>query len=484
MEQLVEELYSGRRNAITSWQGYEYQGMMGLLRFLEKLVSEYRKRPGGPAALDLKLKIEWVEDFVLLEDGRVTEIHQIKKTLTSLNRAEVLSNFILQFKILADKDMKWCLGYGDTALKTLELSCLEFEQFYNEFIRDRWIKQIGLLVANYKDICFWKKNLNLNEKSSLCKDIRSYLRNKFGKEKYDTEVQRESICNNILIPLKNRLVRGHSDYSDFKKCLEFRQVGLNEVDNNCIQRIRELFGLGIKRNLLLTEGDILAKLFADMYRKMQRLEKDEDLKNFKYEEEDILRILLDEEQATFRWEAALYRRKEKLWTDLKRDICSICATKSCSACIINTVKEWGMRNFYDNINLELPLFSAEREEESRNNKLSDTKHDVLMDILNYHKMQLRLRENDIAEMNHQYVLSSMLQTGNTQRKNNIRGIMDNYWAHSKIYRDYDNVLTNGFDYSLDESQLSILKEEGEREGFPLFNEIRNTRFVHYEGVTI
>ena len=143
-----------------------------------------------------------------------------------------------------------------------------------------------------------------------------------------------------------------------------------------------------------------------------------------------------------------------------------------------------MRNFYDNINLELPLFSAEREEESPNNKLSDTKHDVLMDILNYHKMQLRLRENDIAEMNHQYVLSSMLQTGNTQRKNNIRGIMDNYWAHSKIYRDYDNVLTNGFDYSLDESQLSILKEEGEREGFPLFNEIRNTRFVHYEGVTI
>ena len=107
-----------------------------------------------------------------------------------------------------------------------------------------------------------------------------------------------------------------------------------------------------------------------------------------------------------------------------------------------------------------------------------------MDILNYHKMQLRLRENDIAEMNHQYVLSSMLRTGNTQRKNNIRGIMDNYWAHSKIYRDYDNVLTNGFDYSLDESQLSILKEEGEREGFPLFNEIRNTRFVHYEGVTI
>ncbi len=35
MEQYEEELYSGKRNAITGWQGYEYQGMMGLLRFLE-----------------------------------------------------------------------------------------------------------------------------------------------------------------------------------------------------------------------------------------------------------------------------------------------------------------------------------------------------------------------------------------------------------------------------------------------------------------
>lgn len=34
MEQL-EELYSGRRNAITSWQGDEYQGMMGLLHSLK-----------------------------------------------------------------------------------------------------------------------------------------------------------------------------------------------------------------------------------------------------------------------------------------------------------------------------------------------------------------------------------------------------------------------------------------------------------------
>ncbi|PNV61233.1 hypothetical protein C0033_14655 [Clostridium sp. chh4-2] len=34
------------------------------------MVSEYEKRPGRPAELDLMLKFEWVEDFVLLEDGR------------------------------------------------------------------------------------------------------------------------------------------------------------------------------------------------------------------------------------------------------------------------------------------------------------------------------------------------------------------------------------------------------------------------------
>lgn len=484
MEQYVEELYSGKRNAITSWQGYEYQGMMGLLRFLEKLVSEYQKRPGGPAELDLKLKFEWVEDFVLLEDGRVTEIHQIKKTLTSANLSEVLSNFILQFKILADKDIKWYLGYSGTALKTLELSGSEFDHFYNEYIRDRWIHQIELLEANYKDATFWKNNLNLIKQSSLCKDVRSYLRNKIGEKKYSTEIQRNFICHNILIPLKNKLALRSSDYADFKECLEFRQIRINEVDNNCIQQLRELFRLGINRNLLLTEGDILAKLFADIYRKMQRLEKDEDLKDFKYEEEDILRILLDEDQASFRWEASLYRRKEKLWADLKRYICSACIFKRCSTCIINTVKEWDMWNFYDNINLELPLFSAEREEESINNKLSDAKHSILMDILDYHKTQLRLQEREIAEINHQYVISSVIQTGRTQREINIQGIMDNYWAHSKIYRDYDNVLTSEFNYVLDESQLSVLREEGRQEGFPLFNEIRNTKFVHYKDVTI
>lgn len=484
MEHFVEELYSGRRNAITSWQGYEYQGMMGLLRFLEKLVSEYEKRSGGLAEMDLKLKFEWVEDFVLLEDDRVAEIHQIKKTLTSANRKEVLSNFILQFKILAVKDMKWYLGYSDTELTSLELSSLEFDQFYNDLIRDRWIYQIGLLEANYKDATFWKNNLNLIKKSSVCKDVRSYLRNKFGEKKYDTETQRAFICHNILMPLKNRLAREGSDYADFKKCLEFRQIRINEVDNNCIQQLRELFRLDINRNLLLTEGDILAKLFADIYRKMQRLENDEDLKNFKYEEEDILRILLDEDQASFRWEASLYRRKEKLWTDLKRDICSACTIKRCSTCIINTVKEWDMRNFYDNINLELPLFSAEREEESINNKLSDVKHSILMDILDYHKTQLRLQGSEIAEINHQYAISSVLQIGRTQKKINIQGIMDNYWAHSKIYRDYDNILTSEFDYELDESQLSILKEEGKQEGIPLFNEIRNTKFVHYKDVII
>lgn len=484
MEQLVEELYSGRRNAITSWQGYEYQGMMGLLRFLKKLVSEYEKRPGGPAALDLKLKFEWVEDFVLLEDDSVTEIHQIKKTLTSANRKEVLSNFILQFKILADEDINWYLGYSDTTLVSLELNSSEFDQFYNEFIVDRWIYQLGLLEANYKDATYWKNNLNLNEKSSLCKDVRSYLRNKLGEKKYDTEAERAFICHNILIPLKNRLVRGSSDYADFKECLEFRQIRINEVDNNCIQQLGELFRLDINRNSLLTEGDILAKLFADMYRKMQRLENDEELKNFKYEEEDILRILLDKDQASFRWEASLYRRKEKLWSDLKRDICSVCTIKRCSACIINTVKEWDMWNFYENINLELPLFSAEREEESINNKLSDTKHSTLMDILDYYKTQLRLQESEIAEINHQYVISSVHEIGRTQRNNNIQGIMDNYWAHSKIYRDYDNVLTSKFNYVLEESQLSILREEGKQEGLPLFNEIRNTKFVHYEEVTI
>ena len=59
MNELCESLYNARRNAISSWQGYHYQGMVALQCFLEELVKRYDI--SEDEAVKLKLKIEWID---------------------------------------------------------------------------------------------------------------------------------------------------------------------------------------------------------------------------------------------------------------------------------------------------------------------------------------------------------------------------------------------------------------------------------------
>ena len=71
-----------------------------------------------------------------------------------------------------------------------------------------------------------------------------------------------------------------------------------------------------------------------------------------------------------------------------------------------------------------------------------------------------------------------------QNEKNLKGILNNYWDHSIIYRDYENVLTQNYRYSLSEKELSILKVTDSEEKYPSFSDIRETKFIDYEDVKL
>ena len=90
MGQLDEALYNERRNAIPSWQGYHYQGMTALLYFLKELVNKFEEDENGVLAGNLKIKIEWLEDFIIFDNNEIKKIYQIKKTITKKNSKRII----------------------------------------------------------------------------------------------------------------------------------------------------------------------------------------------------------------------------------------------------------------------------------------------------------------------------------------------------------------------------------------------------------
>lgn len=106
--------------------------------------------------------------------------------------------------------------------------------------------------------------------------------------------------------------------------------------------------------------------------------------------------------------------------------------------------------------------------------------------MEYFKHQINLESNDILALSHQYALSALTGGTNRRDENNLKGILNNYWEHSKIYRDYKGILTQKYNYCLSEKDLSILKVgiDEEEKRLPTFNEIRKTVFIDYEEVEI
>lgn len=487
MNELYEALYDARRNAISSWQGYHYQGMVALRCFLEELIRRYNI--SEVEAEKLELKIEWIEDFILFEDKVAKVIYQVKKTLTQSNFEEVLGNFIVQFKILQDIGTEWVLVYNDTDLLAVNLTQNDYDKYYRKYVKEKWLKQIELLIINYRDNDYWRENLKLKNKASSCKDIRAYLRRwmDINNRKYDKELEREEVCELCLKPLCEKLGYAKNDFVEFSNQFRTFQIQVDDINDICIDRIEDLFTFIPERNPILTAQDILDKLFVDIYHIMMGLESMDEQENFIYELDNVRNVLLDERNSVIRWEAALCREKERLLEDVNNYICNDCDDKNilCSGCILNRIKDWDMRMIVDNVNLEFAPFSVKMTDESLQNKISDVKHDLVIEIMERFGANLKLDTNNVLEMNHQYAVSTLTGGGRVHNAKILKGILDNYWEHSRIYRDYKSVMTQNYNHTFSEQDISILKTTTqERREVPLFNEIRQTEFRDYEEVTL
>ena len=241
-----EALYNEKRNAIPSWQGYEYQGNVAIKRYLEivgriffgiKDVDKAEKE-----SQKIELKIEWLEDFIIFKQGNISEIYQVKKTLTKRNKEEVIANFILQYKFLIHKDIQWYINFDELekGVNISQLSEKEFDNIYSEVIEKGFIQELELLMTN-NNTSFWKENLKLSNSDSKCNKSRGFLRKLFELKnlEYKSNASIDRICKNYIVDILVKCKKNPGDYKDFESRLKIQQISSKDIKNDCLEYIKK-----------------------------------------------------------------------------------------------------------------------------------------------------------------------------------------------------------------------------------------------------
>lgn len=145
-----------------------------------------------------------------------------------------------------------------------------------------------------------------------------------------------------------------------------------------------------------------------------------------------------------------------------------------------------MEKMIDYLNLEYPNFSVKNAEQSLKNKLTDVKTGLLMDIIEKFQEECKMRDNNVMSvLNDSYFVSSVIK-----RRDIEIDILSNYWDHTKIYREYESILTSGVEYELNEDNISFLKDHYEKENGEIsekiisFLDTRKTKFVNWGDIKL
>ena len=515
-----EALYNEKRNAIPSWQGYEYQGKVALRKYLEILsglcaqekTEEQAQEKTEEQALEecakVSLKIEWLEDFVVYRSGRLSEIYQVKKTLKTSSRAEVIANFILQYKLMGRDDMEWFLVFdevsSDEAKKALSES--EFDNLYGTAVEKGFGQELEELRKN-RTPAFWKENLKLSNQMSTCKNSRAYLQRLFELEgmegktvEYTTATEIDAVCRNYLEPILNRCKKDKEDYQKFSSKLKIIQMPVVDIKMDCEKFIEDI-GRLVRRNQMLSAEDIFQKMSCDMDEKLEAIRDRKEKENYVFCFDDVKKACRDEDNTIYKWRFRLSETKERLLNELAKVHCEKCTKgnqgQGCSGCIYSEMKEWKMEALIDAMNLEHSNFCVETVMDSITNKISDAKVDLMIDMIESYDKECRMnQEGFISVRDDQYFMSSVL-CGRNAKSRVLPRLLKNYWEHTRIYRDYEYILTDQLDYELDEENISFLKEhyeddqaksapesgEVEREKIR-FLDTRRTKFIDYRGGSI
>lgn len=464
MDSLSEALYNEKRNAIPSWQGYHYQAMIAIYKYLEFIWQKYADDNIPEQAI---VKIEWMEDFVIQDNGNIQEIYQVKRTLTEKNRAEVLQNFILQYKLMGQKNTQWKIVF-DQLDYCAQLTETEFDQIYKDYIDDTFIFELDQLQKNVANAHYWEENLKLVSSSSQLKNVRGYIR-KWMELKgcgSSTLEERKRICEECIKVVCDKLKKKANDFKTFNENLELLRCKTDDLEQQCIQLIVKLSQSNaaseayIAKNSILSEQDILDKLYCKIYNIMMMLRTKTERDKFVFSMKNLQEVFMDTENTNYKWEKLLWDKREKFLEMVKDDLCSFCKTdqgETCNdeQCIVKTIKNWKMREIVDNMSLELPVFNAKDAVTSLTNKVTNDKFSFLIEIFEQYKDQLDLEKETRLNFKDQSIFLSNILVGRsgsvkTRTKTNI---LENFWEHIEIYKDYDNILTKEFQEEIKEGEI-------------------------------
>ena len=493
MESFSEALYNEKRNAIPSWQGYHYQAMVAVYKYLEFIWDKFENKKVVPE--QVIVKIEWMEDFVIQDKENIKEIYQVKKTLTNANRKEVLQNFILQYKLMEQENIQWKIVF-DQPDQDMLLSEAEFNQVYEEYIEEKFICELSELEKNINDAEFWNENLKLNNKASKLKTIRSYINKWASIEKYDyaSLEGRKCIFEKCIKVVGEKLVKRDEDYNVFAKKLEFISCQSKGLEKECKSLIEKLSRSNpnskpyIEKNNMLSETDILDKLYCKIYSIMMRLNSKQEGDKFFLSLQDLKEVFMDTENTNYKWERLLWEKREEFLEKMKEDFCDDCRAdhgEQCDDedCIIGTVKNWSMKEVIDNMSLELPLFKVVNVKDSITNKISDDKLRFLQEVFEDYRKELELIDRKVLKFRDKKVfLSSVISGAKGKVKKRMKtDIMNNFWEHIEIYKDYDNILTKEFQDEIQRGEIKSIiqkyeKKDSQRE-HPSFMDISKVSFI-------
>lgn len=433
-----------------------------------------------------------MEDFIIFKQGNISEIYQVKKTLTKRNKEEVIANFILQYKFLIHKDIQWYINFDELekGVNISQLSEKEFDNIYSEVIEKGFIQELELLMTN-NNTSFWKENLKLSNSDSKCKKSRGFLRKLFELKnlEYKSNASIDRICKNYIVDILVKCKKNPGDYKDFASRLKIQQISSKDIKNDCLEYIKKIPET-IRCNRTLSLEDILQKMVYDLKEKLDFIKKKRDKENYIYRFEDIKRVCRDEENIKSKWRGELLNIKGKFLEELAQKHCESCTNtiteSGCSKCIYSQIIDWDMEKMIDYLNLEYPNFSVKNAEQSLKNKLTDVKTGLLMDIIEKFQEECKMRDNNVMSvLNDSYFVSSVIK-----RRDIEIDILSNYWDHTKIYREYESILTSGVEYELNEDNISFLKDHYEKENGEIsekiisFLDTRKTKFVNWGDIKL
>lgn len=472
----VEALYNENRNAIPSWQGYQYQAQVATYFFLNHVLNEFNENSNNIS--NVSMKIEWMEDFVIYDNNTIKKIYQVKKTLDSSEYEDVIQNFILQHKIIDVDTCRWIVVYDKIdKINYSTITKEKYEELYDKYIIKLFLNEIEMLIKNCDNPEFWKENLKEKYKESKLLHVRNYINNllnsyNMSRIKLDKVKCREFVDQYLNI-LKSKLTKSKDDFSKFKSQVKFENKKIDCLDGDSQNIIEELCSKQfLKKSDIMFAEDIVKSLYTLIYQKLMSV-KSKKIDTLEITFNDVKEIFLGRNKAILLWKDQVYKTREDMIKNIQ-EYCNECTKKACKECIITEFLNLDFCEVIDSSNLEYPKFQPEKITESLRKKLSPEKYNFIIDILFTNKEKIScIEKNNFIELKHnnqKIFVSENIAEDRFNKKNLILNIPE----HLDVYMEYSNILTRSFTDTINYNDIKIVKDLEEEK--PKFMDIPQIKF--------